>query len=312
MIENKQFVFIIGAPRSGSTWLHNILSSHPEIASAKKELSVFDRYVSDLVRHYEEEVEGKEQGKWDDGLPVLWDRKKFDNYVSLFIDGVYSSMNILPQHKTIIDKRPAYSLYVDIIHYYLPDAKYIHLIRDGRDASSSLNKMAEIKVWGNPLFTGSCLHWIKYKNAARKAKAFAGSNYMEIHYEDILKNPDEKISGILSFCNVSNEQEIVKKMVSTWTGNESLIHFPDKKFSYDDRKQDGYLWKNRLSKEDIYYAKKYLAKDLIEEGYEKDTKWGHGIIMQNLIGIKILIRGAFKFLFVTLRSEIGSKIKDKI
>lgn len=40
-LSSKQFLFIVGAPRSGTTWLFEMLSEHPSVVSLKKELTLF-------------------------------------------------------------------------------------------------------------------------------------------------------------------------------------------------------------------------------------------------------------------------------
>jgi hypothetical protein len=279
-------VFIIGAPRSGTTWLHSILSSHPEIASCHAELTVFSNYINHLVKNYEIESLAKKNGKWEVGLPALWNREEFDNRIHWLINEIYSSLNILPKHKFILDKRPEYSFHVELIHHYLPNAKYIHLIRDGREVAYSWNRTSREKGFGNPDFAGACSDWINYKKSARKAQAFPGKNYLEVHYEDLMQDMRNELIRILKFCIIDDSEHLLEQLISLHSGEKSMTSAPDPTVKYEDRKRGKAIWKSRLTKEQQYIAKVILSKDLIQEGYEKDTNWGPNFLLNKFFSLK--------------------------
>jgi hypothetical protein len=273
-LSNKQFIFIIGAPRSGTTWLHFALASHPEVLSTDAELTVFNMYVKPIVSNFEREGKYIEQGKWRAGLPHLWKREKLDNQVKSFITNIYSTLPSVPLHKVILDKSPEYSFCVDLIHYYLPEAKFIHIIRDGRDVASSWHKSWYKSGFGNSLFSGACIDWIEYKNAARKAREFGSDKYLEIHYEKLLDDFRSELKHVLNFCNINTLPEIIDSIALKTTGEENMVSIPDKTIKYSERIGGQPLWKTRLSKEEKYIAHKLLAEELMKEGYEISVKWG--------------------------------------
>ena len=53
MIWDKQFVFIIGAARSGTTWLQSMLEAHPSICSTTFELKLFDFFTGPWEKSWE-------------------------------------------------------------------------------------------------------------------------------------------------------------------------------------------------------------------------------------------------------------------
>ena len=48
MTLDNQFVFIIGAPRSGTTWLQTMLAAHPSVCTSV-ELTLFDKYITSWI-----------------------------------------------------------------------------------------------------------------------------------------------------------------------------------------------------------------------------------------------------------------------
>ena len=273
-ILEKQFVFIIGAPRSGSTWLSRILASHPEVASTDAELTVFDSYVGPWLRSFDREELFAKKSKSSKGLPHVWPRKQFDDFVMQFIEKVYSSLRILPQHKVIVDKHPIYSYYVKEINYFLPHAKYINIIRDGREMAHSWNRMWEKEGWGNPTFLGACLDWVKFNRGARTAQALAPENYLEVRYENLLSNTDGEIERILSFCNIDSSREVRSGIVAKNTGEKSMVSSPNPQFSFQDKMRGKVSWRTLLSKDEIFISRKHIGKELVEYGYEKNENWG--------------------------------------
>lgn len=272
LLKEKQFVFIIGAARSGTTLLFRALSAHPNISSAGHEVNVFNSYVAPLVKIFEKESGQPEKKVGKVGLPLLLDREKMDEFILQLIENIYQCFTILPQHKIIVDKSPIYSYHVDLIKRYIPGAKFIHIIRDGRDVAYSWNKTWS-KGFGNPDFKNACIDWLLLKNGARKASKFK-DDYYELHYEDFLKDPMKELTSLFTFCNLNATPEVVQPIVLNSTGEKNMVSVPDTSVSFSDRVSGKPLWKIRLSKTQQYIAKKYLAKDLIQEGYEKDSNWG--------------------------------------
>jgi hypothetical protein len=262
---------------------------HPEVASIGYELTVFNRYIFPLVHSYEIEQEVITKGKWKQGLPLLWTREKLDKFILDFLDNIYSSVNIQPQHKIVLDKHPAYSHHVELIQYYFPKAKFIHIIRDGRDVAYSWKKVYYSIGFGNPDFIEGCLDWVKSKNDAKKAKKYA-PNYYELRYEDLISDFSKGLVNTFSFCGLSFTPELLKSIIMQTTGEENMVSVPDKSIAFSDRLSGKKLWKTHLSKEEMYLAKKYMQAELIEEGYEKNANWGLGPINTFVISMKLLTR----------------------
>ena len=112
------------------------------------------------------------------------------------------------------DKTPHYLLDLDIINSLFPYAKYIYIIRDGRDVALSLLR----KRWG-PNNIYACAHTWKCYNTVHTDTLHNLRNkklIYELKYEDILQNPETKISEIYDFLNeeLNNDKimELIKSM----------------------------------------------------------------------------------------------------
>jgi hypothetical protein len=96
------------------------------------------------------------------------------------------------------DKTPLYCLHLDTIRETLPEARFIHIIRDGRDAALSLRQMWFSPGWA---IETQAAHWRKYVLAAREA-GLNRPDYIEIRYEDLILKTRETLKQICGFIDL--------------------------------------------------------------------------------------------------------------
>ena len=120
-VKNVSFVFIVGAPRSGTTIFGELLDRHPQVSQWYEPYFVWDRFFR-LAPHDERtaaDATARVKGQ------IFRD---FDRYRKKKKCGV------------LIDKSPRNSLKIPFILTIFPRARFIHLLRDGRDVTLSIHK----------------------------------------------------------------------------------------------------------------------------------------------------------------------------
>src|SRR5260370_6078563 len=109
IIDEKQFLFILGSPRSGTTWLQVMLAEHPLVCTTV-ELTLFTRYTAPLIKAWQTECIPIKEGRWHQGLPFLWSEEEFYHFLRLFLEKVYERvLKKKPQATHILDKHPEYA-----------------------------------------------------------------------------------------------------------------------------------------------------------------------------------------------------------
>ena len=201
--------FIVGHPRSGSTLLRYMLSSHPRLyvpdetgflpflnTDPHAELS------RDAVENLLQRI-GKLNRFWD-GL--VEDQDSF--YTALaystlpfVLDALYRRQMEPHDPARWGDKTPLYVQYIPQIRAIFPDAQFIHIIRDGRDAALS----ARAK-WGEerPYMDLSYLlrNWVRNVQAGRQFGAPLGpQRYCEIRYENLVSSPQDTLRTVCTFLD---------------------------------------------------------------------------------------------------------------
>ena len=114
-------VFVIGSPRSGTTLLENILNCHSHVAEWYEPYYLWEKYFP-----------SKENDIWQ--AKYLNTRAR-ENIQKEFL--IFSKKSKKP---IVLDKYPVHSFNLEIINTIFPDARWIHILRDGRDVTLSMKK----------------------------------------------------------------------------------------------------------------------------------------------------------------------------
>ncbi|MFC1812826.1 sulfotransferase [Thermodesulfobacteriota bacterium] len=114
-------VFITGSPRSGTTILGNILNCHKQIAEWYEPYYLWGSYFPD-----------KENDIWSD--------RRLNDQIIQKIRREYRLFSKKANKPIVLDKSHRYAFNVKIVQDIIPEAKWIHILRDGRDVTLSIQK----------------------------------------------------------------------------------------------------------------------------------------------------------------------------
>jgi hypothetical protein len=101
---------------------------------------------------------------------------------------------------------------VEDIHRIVPDARFIHVIRDGRDVAVSMVAARKRSGFGAGTIQDAALAWKKHVLAARNASQYQG-RYMEIRYEDLLADGVGTLRSVFDFCDLPADADDVAAIV---------------------------------------------------------------------------------------------------
>ncbi|OGP94854.1 MAG: hypothetical protein A2Z19_03080 [Deltaproteobacteria bacterium RBG_16_54_18] len=109
------------------------------------------------------------------------------------------------------DKTPLYCMSLVTIRRILPEARFIHIIRDGRDAALSLRKMWFSPGWD---MATQAAYWRKCILAARR-KGLGHPDYMEVRYEKLILNTRETLKQICKFLDLDYDDSMMRYYMRT-------------------------------------------------------------------------------------------------
>ncbi|MGD2114182.1 MAG: sulfotransferase [Acidobacteriota bacterium] len=195
--------FIIGAPRSGTTWLQALLGDHDQVCT-HAELQLFAGYVEPWMSSWRSQLELSEAAGAPIGLPGLMREDELVDLLRGVVTSVFERVRrAKPSAHLVLDKHPDNSRRIELIERVLPHSRFIHLIRDGRDVASSL--VAASRAWGRPWaprdLPSAAARWRRDLLTARAARALGG-RYLEVRYEDLRHDPEGVLDGIVEFLSL--------------------------------------------------------------------------------------------------------------
>jgi len=250
-------ILIIGAPGSGTTLLYQTLCSHRDLAYINHNMLRagiwrHGRFVGDR-RKALFMLQNLIHRDPDSTLPheadMFWMRY-FRDYYNYMTENDYSEEMAAYFRKKVLQvqnlwRRPRFvnknlqnSFRVRLLNSIFPDAKFIHIVRDGRAvAFSILNKKKDgatspILLVGFKDILGDKyqlerselynygLAWSEYVRKAREASVVAQGRYYEVRYEKLVTEPYKELRNIIDFCELDWYSVFEQKIPPTQNMNE--------------------------------------------------------------------------------------------
>ncbi|WP_040666480.1 sulfotransferase family protein [Nitrolancea hollandica] len=202
--EGENIVFVVGSPRSGTTWLQRLLASHPRVRTGQ-ESDVF-RYISPQIRTWRNHLESKRSGRGGIGLPCYFKEDEFMCLVHRYmLDLLQPMLDELEPGQIFLEKTPSHSLHLTEIAAMLPQSRIVHILRDPRDVAASL--IAASRTWGNRWAPGTARRaahmWMQHVRPAREAARWLPQErFLEIRYEDLRHSSVETLWAVSRFLGL--------------------------------------------------------------------------------------------------------------
>lgn len=210
---------IFGCGRSGTTLLGSILNSHPDLAVAHEA-----RFLVPVARRrkryergsgFEAEIflrdlsassgfrKGLQLKESDCRAALTPDPRNVPEAVGR-IFGRYAR-----KHGKRLggDKTPNYVFHLRLLAKTFPNARFVHIIRDGRDVALSLLEMP----WGPSRFDEAAYYWKRRVELGRRTGSALGADrYHEILYEDLVSATEEKVRGLCRFLGIPFDSSMLR------------------------------------------------------------------------------------------------------
>src|SRR5690606_32590718 len=142
----ENLVFLVGCPRSGTTWLQRLLSSHPRIRTGQ-ESHLFNFYIGPQLRIWKKVLDPQATGRGGAGIGCYLTEEEFLGALRQYMNSLLTPLLApLQAGELFLEKSPAHALFIPEIRRMLPEARFIHLIREPTDVVASL--LAAARSWG--------------------------------------------------------------------------------------------------------------------------------------------------------------------
>ena len=197
---HERVVFVVGAPRSGTTWLQQLLLVHPLIAT------------------------GGESHLFCEGLPAIFENfanRDVTSHLSTWVcegellaacrslaDGVFTAMRdgSRPAARMVLEKTPNHRQQSSLQARLYPDARYVHIVRDGRDSAASQHALWKGLSGEFAVPARVAEGWAQSVNDVRGN--FGDLHYMELRYEDVLADVEGALATIFDHLGLPHDASL--------------------------------------------------------------------------------------------------------
>jgi hypothetical protein len=165
------------------------------------------------------------------------------------------------------DKTPLYMQQLPLLERVFPDAVWVHLVRDGRDAALSFLELPEGfagKTWAQPRTVAQfAARWRMEILAARRLGRHAGSRYLELRYEDLVAEPERELRRVCEHGSLTWEPGMLDH-----TRVSDAANMPEHRNLAQPPTPGLRDWRNQMKREDALEFEQVAGDVLRSAGYE--------------------------------------------
>lgn len=238
-------IFIVGAPRSGTTLLQYMVRAHPRISLPTGESHFFIPLLRNADRFGDLSQQENVRAALDamyrqsaDFLDTDLHGLRFDAAalakelhqegrctMPALITGLFEKNAAGEGKARWGDKTPYYVLHMIKLKQYFPDAQFVHLIRDGRDVALSLfDRQHDFGVY-NTYFAAK--YWQQYVEVGREQGRQLGSErYLELRYEDLIVDQKGALQKLYAFLGENFTDALLDYKKAGQAGKTPLVSQP--------------------------------------------------------------------------------------
>jgi hypothetical protein len=217
---NPVFPMFVGSGRSGTTLFRNVFDSHPDLAMTHEAHFVLpmtlerrrfetpngievERFVAQLYANPNFVRQGLPEPTVRVALSAATPTSFADAVRTVF--AAYAA-----QHGKRLygDKTPGYVTNLRLLGEVFPEARFVHIIRDGRDVAMAYLDRSE---WGPSTMADAALYWKSRVGRGRDAGRRLGSTrYREVRYEDMVDDPESVTRDLCTFLGLDFHPEMLE------------------------------------------------------------------------------------------------------
>jgi|SRR5215472_12015125 len=271
VLHGKKLVFLVGAPRSGTTWLQLLLSRSPSLVTAH-ETHLFNVFMRSMVEAWNHD--GNTGARI--GLTNLLSEEEFQALLRGVSGIVLAKIAAAkPSATVILEKTPNHvNCWREILKLW-PDAHFIHIIRDPRSVVASLRVASKswASNWASPRISANCERWISDVGNGRQISS-ATDNYQEVKFESLKSDGPQVLRQLLSGLGVpSSLEECQRYAEECRIENLKAGNLDNAPFEMTNRNQSYRIgstdsWRVELSRWEIALVERMAALPMSELGFE--------------------------------------------
>lgn len=312
--EIEKLIFIGGCPRSGTTLVQNMLDSHPDVFGGPEFL------------HLQDIIELRRKLRWS--ISVGWidtycSHQELDRHLRTLVRSLFTPLANIRECRFFSEKSPMNVLVLSELIDLLPEAHFIHVVRDPRAIVSSMQDVrnrAKEKMITVPEYTRSISSCISFTSKCIASGFSALKKTPEkIHtvtYEALVAHPEEESRKICDFLGLEWSEHMLSPHTKKHLGEKAItsnsgeIWYDLNSYYQKPHGQNIEKWKQRLSPvQQVKVAQAFKGnRDLEQLGYDiscHHISWTRRIPIQACLVLVDLARRAGKLPLRLPKKAVG-------
>jgi hypothetical protein len=280
-------VFVMGCHRSGTNLIYDMLLSSGGFAIYRGYLPIYklliprfgpieNRSNCEKILHTWLRSKGFRRSGLDAehlSTRVMNECRNGGDFIRIVMESVTSKQEM--QRWAVYD--PDNVLYVEQVKRDIPNALFVHMIRDGRDIALSLKKMGGFTPlpWDNnqtESLVATSLYWEWMLRKGREQGRKFPADYIEIHYEDLMTTPQATLGKLGGFLDHDLDYHRIQR---AGLGRLSETNSSFREEGGKEKLKPLGRWKERLSPSEIAAIEGTVGDCLQECGYELSLPAGN-------------------------------------
>lgn len=203
-------IFIVGMNGSGTTMLNDCLGNHPNLYAFPRETRILPYYINNMHKYGDlNNLANRRKLSRDLGNAFAFRKANGNKQVVLndqdlskpgfanVVDSLYTYFSKPKGKIRWVDKSPMYVNHIGLLANFFPNAKFIHIYRDGREVAQSFHRR-----WKkNPAH--SIFKWKKViQQGHRDGLRLGTKRYIEIKYENLTHRPEYTMKLLCRFLDI--------------------------------------------------------------------------------------------------------------
>lgn len=270
-------VFVVGSGRSGTTLLYHMLLTSGDFPMYMAESKVLEcpghygpltkkrnrsRFFQDFVSSRQFARSGLDEEEFlADAHSVCQD---YVDFLRLFMD----SMARAEGKDRWVEKTPLHAYHIGRLARRFPTAKFVHVVRDGRDVALSLRSLGwtpECFGDGRLQLVAAAVQWEDVVTAAHEVGASLDGRYLVVRFEDLLSDTKAELARLARFCETPLSLERVRNSDFGSLGRANTA-FEERDDATSPRPVE--RWRRQMTEEEVAALATTVGPTLREFGYD--------------------------------------------
>jgi len=234
-------VFVVGHPRSGTTWTYDLLTSHPAVAGVFESALFMREHIGVLADRFVRHIKGIST-QWEPAFREGFTRHRWGPAQLIDRDTAVASLRdvttswlanaVAADHRLLVEKTPGHDYSLPLLAELFPAARVVLVVRNGLDVAASTK--AEQKGF-DPRWPGGW--WASIRWARRAGRSWAqwvtdGARIAReiplpvhvVRYEALRAAPHEGLRRLFDFCALDWDEQLVADVVA----RNDIASIPDR------------------------------------------------------------------------------------